>query len=104
METRIAQGYVSADGHVVEPADLWTTRLDTRFRECAPHLEERPDGDYFIVEHLMWGSDYPHTEGTFPYSQEQIMRDFVGIPETEVYQIVTDNAVRLYGVELDSNA
>ena len=22
------QGYVSADGHVVEPADLWTTRMD----------------------------------------------------------------------------
>ena len=50
------------------------------------------------VDRLMWGSDYPHTEGTFPYSQEQIMRDFMGVPEAEVYQMVTGNAARLYGL------
>ena len=31
--------YVSADGHVVEPADLWTTRMDKRFRDRAPRGE-----------------------------------------------------------------
>ena len=51
------------------------------------------------VDHLMWGSDYPHTEGTFPRSREQIAKDFAGIPEAEVYKIVVDNAARLYGVE-----
>jgi predicted TIM-barrel fold metal-dependent hydrolase len=50
------------------------------------------------VDRLMWGSDYPHTEGTFPYSQEQIMKDFMGVPEGEVYQMVVDNAARLYGL------
>ena len=50
------------------------------------------------VDRLMWGSDYPHTEGTFPYSQEQIMRDFMGVPEAEVYQMVTGNAAQLYGL------
>ena len=50
------------------------------------------------VDRLMWGSDYPHTEGTFPYSQEQIMRDFLGVPEAEVYQMVTGNAAQLYGL------
>jgi len=50
------------------------------------------------VDRLMWGSDYPHTEGTFPYSQEQIMRDFMGVPEAEVYQMVTGNAAQLYGI------
>ena len=35
MEIR-TNGYVSADGHVVEPADLWTTRMDKRF-VIAPH-------------------------------------------------------------------
>jgi hypothetical protein len=29
------KGYVSADGHVVEPGDLWTTRIDRRFRDRA---------------------------------------------------------------------
>ena len=44
METSITGGYVSADGHVVEPADLWTTRMDKRFRDRAPYVDSRPDG------------------------------------------------------------
>ena len=47
----------------------------------------------------MWGSDYPHTEGTFPYSQEQIMRDFMGVPEAEVELMVRGNAAKLYGLD-----
>ena len=52
------------------------------------------------VDRLMWGADYPHTEGTFPRSQEQIARDFAGIPEDEVYQMVVGNAAKLYGLEV----
>jgi predicted TIM-barrel fold metal-dependent hydrolase len=50
------------------------------------------------VERLMWGSDYPHTERTFPHSREQIAKDFAGIPEAEVSQMVAGNAARLYGL------
>ncbi len=52
MTTPITGGYVSADGHVVEPADLWTTRMDKRFRDRAPHVESRPEGDYYIIDGL----------------------------------------------------
>jgi len=27
------ESFISADSHVVEPADLWTTRMDRRFRD-----------------------------------------------------------------------
>jgi uncharacterized protein YecE (DUF72 family) len=50
------------------------------------------------VDRLMWGSDYPHTEGTFPHSREQIAKGFVGIPEKEIRTMVAENAVQLYGV------
>jgi len=50
------------------------------------------------VDRIMWGSDYPHTEGTFPHSREQVTRDFAGIPEAEVYQMVVGNAAQLYGL------
>ena len=50
METKIQSGYVSADGHVVEPADLWTARMDKRFRDRAPRIESRPEADYYIIE------------------------------------------------------
>lgn len=35
-------GVISADSHMTEPADLWTTRLDTRFRERAPEVVVHP--------------------------------------------------------------
>jgi predicted TIM-barrel fold metal-dependent hydrolase len=50
------------------------------------------------VDRLMWGSDYPHTEGTFPHSREQIAKDFVEIPEKEIRMMVAENAAHLYGV------
>jgi uncharacterized protein len=50
------------------------------------------------LEHLMWGSDYPHTEGTFPHSREQVSADFAGLPAEDVRRLVVDNAVQLYGI------
>ena len=49
---------------------------------------------------LMWGSDYPHDEGTFPHSQEVIDRIFKDIPEDEKRKIVGGNAARLYGFSM----
>jgi predicted TIM-barrel fold metal-dependent hydrolase len=50
MDTPITRGYVSADGHVVEPADLWTTRMDRRFRDRAPRVDSKPDADYYLID------------------------------------------------------
>lgn len=52
------------------------------------------------VECLMWGSDYPHDEGTFPHSREVIDRIFQGIPEDETRKIVCENAAKLYNFPL----
>jgi hypothetical protein len=40
------ENFISADSHIVEPADLWLTRMDKRFRDRAPHFEARERGDY----------------------------------------------------------
>jgi predicted TIM-barrel fold metal-dependent hydrolase len=52
------------------------------------------------VAPLLWASDYPHPEGTFPHSQEVVGRIFAGVPEDEVRAIVGGNAARLYGLAL----
>jgi len=36
---------VSADSHIVEPPDLWTTRLPAKFRDRAPTIAPTPHGD-----------------------------------------------------------
>jgi predicted TIM-barrel fold metal-dependent hydrolase len=50
---------------------------------------------------LMWGSDYPHYEGTWPHSREALARQFAGVPEAETRQIISENAKRLYGFSID---
>src|SRR5438128_1460580 len=52
MQPNTTDGYISADSHVVEPADLWITRMDRRFRDRAPRIDSRPDGDYIVIEEL----------------------------------------------------
>ena len=50
MTTTKEGGYISADSHIVEPGDLFTTRMDKRFRDRAPRVESREDADYYVME------------------------------------------------------
>jgi predicted TIM-barrel fold metal-dependent hydrolase len=50
---------------------------------------------------IMFGTDYPHPEGTFPRTQEAIQRIFAGVPDQETQMIVGDNAAKLYGFKLN---
>jgi predicted TIM-barrel fold metal-dependent hydrolase len=49
---------------------------------------------------LMWGNDYPHQEGVFPDSQKWVDKQFAGVPEHEILQIVHDNAARVFGLSV----
>jgi predicted TIM-barrel fold metal-dependent hydrolase len=70
---------------------FWLTFEDDR-----PGLLTR---EMLNVDHLMWGSDYPHTEGTFPNSRERIIKDFAGVPADQVRKLTADNAAGLYGIQ-----
>ena len=54
--------------------------------------------DFIGAEALLWGSDYPHDEGTFPHSQEVIERTFVELSEEDKRKIVYGNSASLYGI------
>ena len=71
---------------------FWATFEDARAGILTPEL--------IGVDRLMWGDDYPHTEGTFPNSKQQIAKDFVGVPKDEVYQMVIGNAAELFGLQV----
>ena len=52
------------------------------------------------VENLMWSSDYPHTDSTWPKSRESIEHDFAGVSEADRVKMTCTNAAKLYGFRL----
>jgi predicted TIM-barrel fold metal-dependent hydrolase len=56
------------------------------------------------VGNLMWGSDYPHPEGSWPYTREQMVETLRGLPEPEIADILGGNAVRVYGFDAEKLA
>lgn len=53
------------------------------------------------VDRIMWGSDYPHKEASSPYSREAIALAFAGVPKNEAEMMLSLNAAKLYGFDLD---
>ena len=60
--------------------------------------------DFTGVEPLLWASDYPHPEGTWPHTQETLDRIFTGVDEESRRRITFDTTARLYGLELPAGA
>jgi predicted TIM-barrel fold metal-dependent hydrolase len=53
------------------------------------------------VDRLIWGSDYPHHEGSWPTTRLALRWNFCDVPEDEVRQITSINAADVYGFDLD---
>ena len=51
------------------------------------------------VDCMMWGNDFPHSEGTWPHTREWICENFHDVPEDETRKILGLNAVRVYGFD-----
>ena len=54
------------------------------------------------VERIMWGADYPHSEGSYPYSREALRAAFGSCDPAETRQMVEVNAAQLYGFDLEA--
>ena len=53
------------------------------------------------VDRIMWGADYPHTEGSYPYSREALRASFADAPTEEVRRMLAGTAAEVYGFDLD---
>ena len=51
-------------------------------------------------DRFMWGSDYPHDEGTGPYSREALRQVFNQVGEDELRNILAGNAAKLYDFDM----
>jgi predicted TIM-barrel fold metal-dependent hydrolase len=101
---QISQGNVGVmrfvDPQLLErmPSEYW----DTNCRVAASflHRDDCACRDRIGVDHIMWGSDYPHNEGTAPFSHEAIRLTFGGVPEDEVRAMLGTTAAEVYGFDV----
>jgi predicted TIM-barrel fold metal-dependent hydrolase len=47
----------------------------------------------------MWSSDYPHSETSWPQSHDIVARDFAGVPDADIHEIVYARAKRVYQID-----
>jgi len=53
------------------------------------------------MDRIMWGADYPHPEGTYPYTREALRATFATVPQAECCALLGENAAKVYGFDLD---
>ena len=75
------------------PSDFMRTNVFHSFQEDHLGIRFR---DLIGVDNLLWGSDYPHLESTFPKSADILDRILEGVPDDERAKIVGGNTARVY--------
>jgi len=52
------------------------------------------------IEKMMWGSDYPHEEGTHPFTREHIRQVMGHLKPEQIQQILAGNAAEFYNFDM----
>jgi hypothetical protein len=56
------------------------------------------------LETIMWGTDYPHPEGSWPHTHEELREVFTGLPDDEIGAMLGGNAARFYRFDTEKLA
>jgi predicted TIM-barrel fold metal-dependent hydrolase len=81
------------------PSEHWRKNM-----LIAPSLTVRKDLEArhdVGIDKILWGSDYPHHEGSFPHNNLAVRLLFHDLPEDEVRAMTSLNAAKLYGFDLE---
>lgn len=80
------------------PSTYWHANCAAGASFMRPH--EVPLRHRIGLDKIMWGSDYPHDEGTHPHSREALRLAYAGLPAEETAAMLGGNAARVYGFDL----
>jgi Amidohydrolase len=75
------------------PSDFFRRNVVLSFQEDAIGIRLR---DVIGIDNMMWGSDYPHSESTFPQSRKILAEILAGVPDDEQTKIAGGNTARVY--------
>jgi predicted TIM-barrel fold metal-dependent hydrolase len=83
----------------MRPSDFFRRNVVLSFQEDAIGIRLR---DVIGVDNMMWGSDYPHSESTFPQSRKILAEILEGVPADEQAKIAGLNTARVYNFDVAS--
>ena len=56
--------------------------------------------EFGLVDNFLWANDFPHHEGTWPYSAQAIERQMGHLDDGERAKILGLNAARIFGFDI----
>ena len=77
------------------PHEVWHRQFYATIEDDRPALATR---HMIGVDNLMWGSDYPHTDSTWPCSNDVLDELFEDVSTEDREKITRTNVEKLYGV------
>ena len=81
------------------PSDYFGTNI---FIGASTMSKEEIRRRYVIgTDVVMWGTDYPHPEGTWPHTLAKLRADFAEVPVDDTAELLGLTAARVYGFDLD---
>jgi len=102
-ESRESQKLGDFRGHLAEsPAE--TFRKNFMVGASCMSRREAEMRHEIGVRNIMWGSDYPHPEGSWPVTRQHQIDTMHGIPEDEVEAMLGGNAIEFYGLDVEKLA
>ena len=79
------------------PSDFFRRNVVLSFQKNTIGIRLR---DVIGVDNMMWGSDYPHSESTFPQSRKILAEILENVPNGEQAKIAGGNTARLYNFDV----
>ncbi len=77
------------------PHEIWARQFWATVEDDRPAILTR---ELIGVDNLMWGSDYPHVDSTWPCSLQVLDEVFAYVPDEDRNKITRTNVERLYGL------
>jgi predicted TIM-barrel fold metal-dependent hydrolase len=96
----IARGFGFKQGgwqHSLKPSEFVRRQVKVTFMDEPAPLRFL---DVTGPEPLLWGSDFPHPEGTWPQSRAVVDRLFTGVSDGDKAAVTSGNLARLFGLSL----
>jgi predicted TIM-barrel fold metal-dependent hydrolase len=99
LPNSVARAFIGSglDSLTMKPSEYWMRNCYVGASFMLPSEADVRDG--VGVDRIMWGADYPHAEGTPPYTLAALRATFANVPVDECRLMLGETAADVYGLD-----